>query len=64
MENTSTIHHVAASVDRRKAIHIMANSMFRQLMNSGYSHSHIIDFTSEMLQILTDSLRSPVIVDE
>ncbi|MGZ3459893.1 MAG: hypothetical protein ACXU86_15470 [Archangium sp.] len=42
----------------------MANTMFRQLQSNGYSQSNIIDFTSEILQILTDSLRSPAANDE
>lgn len=60
MSENNLSHGVAAAAERNKAIRIMANSMFRQLMSHGYSKSHIIDFTSELLQILTDSLRNPM----
>ncbi len=62
-ENIPT-HGVAASTEERhKSIRIMANSMFRQLKSNGYSRSHIIDFTSELLQLLTDSLQGPTPAD-
>ena len=64
MAEDTLIQGVATSTERNKAIRIMANSMFRQFMSSGYSQSHIIDFTSELLQILTESLRSPTPADK
>ena len=57
--DTKTTQQEAAPAERTKAIRIMASSMFRQLTNNGYSQTHIIDFSAEMLQLLMDSLRSP-----
>ncbi|ATB29581.1 hypothetical protein MEBOL_003036 [Melittangium boletus DSM 14713] len=59
METTNTTQQDVASAERSKAIRIMASSMFRELTSNGYSQTHIIDFSSELLQLLTDSLRRP-----
>lgn len=57
MESKSSGNQAVGSIEQRKAVRIMASSMFRQFMSSGYSQSQIIDFTSDLLQLLTESIR-------
>ena len=57
MEAKKTGNQAVGSTEQRKAVRIMANSMFRQFVSSGYSQSQIIDFTSELLELVTDSIR-------
>lgn len=45
--------------ERNKAIRILARTLFQQLRSSGYSNSHVIALTSELLQNLTESIRPP-----
>lgn len=44
--------------ERHRAVRIIARSLFRELHSSGYAPSHVIDLTSELLELLTDSIRS------
>lgn len=48
-----------AAADQRRAIRIMAKALFQQFQLRGYSKSHVIDFTSELLELLTKSIRAP-----
>jgi hypothetical protein len=59
MPEANPIIHQAGISERRTAVRVLANSMFRHLIRSGYSKSHVIDFTSELLQLLTESIQSP-----
>ncbi|MDC0707441.1 hypothetical protein POL68_03065 [Stigmatella sp. ncwal1] len=44
--------------DRTRGPRIIANSLFRELVSHGYSTSQIIELTSELLTLLTASMRS------
>jgi hypothetical protein len=54
----STAPDLQNAVERTRAIHIIASSLFRELISHGYSPSHVIDLTSELLELLTTSIRS------
>lgn len=45
--------------ERQRAIRIIARSLFRELHSSGYTPSHVINLTAELLELLTDSMRNP-----
>lgn len=57
MEPQRTTLSLQDSADRARAIHIIASSLFRELISHGYSPSHVIDLTSELLELLTTSIR-------
>ncbi len=39
----------------------MAKALFQEFQRNGFSESHVIDFTSDLLELLTESLRTPVV---
>ncbi|SET49448.1 hypothetical protein [Stigmatella erecta] len=43
---------------RTRSTRILANSLFRELTSHGYSTCQIIDLASELLELLTASMRS------
>ena len=46
------------SNEKAQGIRIIACSLFRELVAHGYSQSHVISLTSELLELLTASLES------
>ncbi|WP_164016420.1 hypothetical protein [Pyxidicoccus trucidator] len=44
------------SNEKAQGIRIIASSLFRELVAHGYSQSHVISLTSELLELLTASL--------
>lgn len=46
------------SNEKAQGIRIIARSLFRELIAHGYSQSHVISLTSELLELLTASLQS------
>ena len=60
MTDTEAIPETQTSHEQRRAVRIMAKALFQQFQRHGYSESHVIDFTSEILELLTDSIRAPV----
>jgi hypothetical protein len=46
------------SNQKAQGIRILASSLFRELVAHGYSQSHVISLTSELLELLTASLQS------
>ena len=60
MTDTEAIPETQTSNEQRRAVRIMAKALFQQFQRHGYSESHVIDFTSEILELLTESIRTPV----
>ena len=58
MHLLSTTHPVQTTHDQSRGIPILASSLFRELIAHGYSPSHVIRLTSELLELLTASMRS------
>nr|ASV46864.1 hypothetical protein [uncultured bacterium] len=58
-EHTEVRLERQASINQRRAVRIMAKALFQEFQRNGYSESHVIDFTSELLELLTESLRAP-----
>jgi hypothetical protein len=58
MRSGSTTLPVQTSNQKARGIRIIANSLFRELVSQGYSQSHVISLTSELLGLITTSMRS------
>jgi len=58
MRSGSTTLPVQTSNQKARGIRIIANSLFRELVSQGYSQSHVISLTSELLELITTSMRS------
>jgi len=43
--------------DRHRSIRILANSLLKELLSHGYSASHVVRLASELLGLLTNSIR-------
>jgi hypothetical protein len=59
--HTEALPERQASVQQRRAVRIMAKALFQEFQRNGFSESHVIDFTSDLLELLTESLRTPVV---
>lgn len=57
--HTEIIPERQTSINQRRAVRIMAKALFLEFQRNGYSESHVIDFTSELLELLTESIRTP-----
>lgn len=53
-EMTATTRNTAG---HRRALKILAKSVYRELKSSGYSRSEIVGFTNELLDLVTSELR-------
>lgn len=58
MTDTEILQDRQSSIEQRRAVRIMAKALFQQFQLRGYSKEHVIDFTSELLDLLTDSLKA------
>ena len=43
--------------ERSRGVRILASSLFRELTSQGYSTSHVVGLTTELLALLTDAIR-------
>jgi hypothetical protein len=46
-----------ASRDDKRALHILARSLFRQMRDQGYSPEQIVALSSELLELVSHDLR-------
>jgi hypothetical protein len=58
MTNTETLQDRKSFIDQHRAVRIMAKALFQQFQLRGYSKEHVIDFTSELLELLTESIKA------
>jgi hypothetical protein len=59
MTNPETLKERQLTPEQRRAVRIMAKALFQQFQLRGYSTSHVIDFASELLELLTQSIKAP-----
>jgi hypothetical protein len=42
---------------KQKAIRILAKSMYKRLKHDGFDHRHIVDFSTELLDLIASDVR-------
>jgi hypothetical protein len=42
---------------KQRALEILAKSVYRELKSAGYSHSDIVSFTNELLDLVSTEIR-------
>ncbi|NMO18042.1 hypothetical protein HPC49_10175 [Pyxidicoccus fallax] len=58
MHSPNTNLVVQTANEKNRGISILASSLFRQLVAHGYTPSHVVNLTTELLDLLSTSLRS------
>ena len=57
--NNDNSKNAAGRVDWKRARTILARSFYNELRSNGYSTNQIIEFSSELLGLVTENLRTP-----
>jgi hypothetical protein len=51
------------AADEKRALKILAKSVYRELKATGYGHSDIVGFTNELLDLVTAEMRESITPD-
>jgi dsDNA-specific endonuclease/ATPase MutS2 len=57
MSITAAISSPVLRKDHSRAIQIIARTLFRELSAQGYTHHHVINLSTELIQLVTDVLK-------
>jgi hypothetical protein len=53
-----TLNMVMNNMDPGKATKILAKTLYKELKNSGFSHKHIVEFSRELLEHLSQDVKT------
>ncbi|MGI6395682.1 MAG: hypothetical protein ACOX3E_00380 [Desulfomonilia bacterium] len=63
MSRRSNLDIILKNMDTEKATKILAKSLYKELMNNGFTNRDIINFSKEMLEHMASEMRKQVGVD-